>query len=118
MTPEKTITLMGKEVGFKYNLATEIAFENIANKKLAEADLEDTAEFARLAFACIISYKNAHKLEDVPVTLDDIVNEFSAKDIILTVATVAYLRKSWYEVSTVDQEKIDDEEEEGDTPKN
>ena len=120
MTPEKKITLNGKEVGFKYCLSTEQAFETIAGYPLAKADLETEADMARLSMACILAYKYAHELEEAPLTLNEILFELNAKDIIIMVATVQALRKEWYTVSEVEtaEDKLEEEEEEENKPKN
>lgn len=73
---KKKITILGKEVTIAYNIATQIAYEEITGTAFDPSALEKTGNMMALFFACILANNR-----DTTLTMDDLLTDADAGDI-------------------------------------
>ena len=70
---KKTIKLLGKKVVICYNMATQIAYEEITGNAFDVADLNKTSNAMALYLACIFANN-----PETDITLDNILKTYTA----------------------------------------
>lgn len=73
---KKQINILGHEVTISYNMATQIAYEEITQKAFDVSALEKTSNALVLFFSCIVANNPNTKL-----TFDDLLTKATAADI-------------------------------------
>lgn len=76
MIQKKQITILGRTIDIAYNMATQIAYEEITGKPFDVADMDRTGNTIALYYACIVANN-----KDTDMTFDDLVGNADAKDI-------------------------------------
>ena len=109
MEKEKKITILGEEVTLKFNMAVEISFEKITGKAFSECDMKMQENLVALYYACIVTNN-----PDTKLTIGDLVEKTSGKDIAILSTSVSEVMTAWMEPSPFEAA----EEEEGDDGKN
>ena len=108
---EKKITLMGEEVTIKFNLAVEIAYEDVVGRPFNPADLKDKKLLPALFFAAVIA--NNH---DTKVTIDYILSDATVDEIHALDVAVSETMSDWLHIPDIIKEDQPTKEEE--QPKN
>ena len=109
---EKKITLMGEEVTIKFNLAVEIAYEDVVGRPFNPADLKDKKLLPALFFAAVIA--NNH---DTKVTIDYILSDATVDEIHALDVAVSETSSDWLHIpDSIKEDQPTKEEEE--QPKN
>jgi hypothetical protein len=109
---EKKITLMGEEVTIKFNLAVEIAYEDVVGRPFNLDDFKDKKYMPALFFAAVIA--NNH---DTKVTIDYILSDATVEEIHALDEAVSETMSDWLHIPDIikeDQPTNEDEEQ----PKN
>ena len=109
---EKKITLMGEEVTIKFNLAVEIAYEDVVGRPFNPADLKDKKLLPALFFAAVIA--NNH---DTKVTIDYILSDATVEEIHALDVAVSETMSDWLHIPDIIKEDQPTNEEE-EQPKN
>ena len=108
---EKKITLMGEEVTIKFNMAVEIAYEDITGRPFNLDDFKNKKYMPALFFAAVIA--NNH---DTNLTIDYILSDATVDEIHALDVAVSETMSDWLHISDViPAEKAADDEEQ---PKN
>ena len=102
---------MGEEVTIKFNMAVEIAYEDITGRPFNVADFKDKKLLPALFFAAVIA--NNH---DTNVTMDYILSDATVDEIHALDVAVSETMSDWLHISDIiPVEKAADDEEQ---PKN
>ena len=109
---EKKITLMGEEVTIKFNLAVEIAYEDVVGRPFNPADLKDKKLLPALFFAAVIA--NNH---DTNVTMDYILSDATVEEIHALDVAVSETMSDWLHIPDIIKEDQPTNKEE-EQPKN
>lgn len=108
---EKKITILGEEITIKFNMAVELAYEEIAQKPFDLKELKSQKESLALYIAAIITNN-----PDTKITFERLVNEATGPEIALLQKTVIEAMTEWLQIPAV--EPVDEAAAEGDQPKN
>lgn len=118
MIPEKTITILGKEVRMRYCAAAETGYEALSGKSstifspiVEERDEEGKAtkvkqpaaatdDYIMLAISAIIA-AYARNNENAPITAEDILYEATPTEITELMLAVVTLRNQWYGIPDI-----------------
>ena len=73
---KKKINILGHELGIAYNMATQIAYEEITGAAFDATALEKTSNMMALYYACILANNR-----DTTLTMDDLMLRADAGDI-------------------------------------
>ena len=76
MKPKKQITILGRTIGIAYNMATQIAYEEIVGKPFDIEAMDKTSNTLALYYACIIANN-----KDTDLTFDELLEDADANDI-------------------------------------
>lgn len=76
MIPKKKITILGKDVEIAFNMATQMAYEEITGKAFDTDSLDKVSNTMALYYACILA--NNHETD---ITFDQLIAEADAHDI-------------------------------------
>lgn len=100
---KKKITFLGKEVTIAYNMATQIAYEEISGAAFEPEALHKTSNTMILYFACIIANN-----PETTITFDNLLMDASAADIKLLGETVMESFHDWCKTVMEEAPKEDD----------
>ena len=101
---KKTIKLLGKKVAICYNMATQIAYEEITGNTFDVADLNKTSNAMALYLACIFANN-----PETDITLDDLLKDATANEIKTLQNAVLDSFKEWCGVADKEQKEEDAE---------
>ena len=104
---ESTITILGEEIKIGFNMAVEIAYEEIAGKAFDLKELNSQKNSMALYMAAIITFNPNTKL-----TFDDIIMKATAAEISALGKAVVDAMEEWMKVPEVipaDEQKPDEE---------
>ena len=90
---KKTLTIMGMEVPVVFNMAVQIAYEQMTSKPFNLSDINTSAASMALCFASIITAN-----PETDITFDMLINEASAKDITTLRSAVYDCISEWCEI--------------------
>lgn len=108
---EKKITILGEEITIKFNMAVELAYEEIAQKPFDLKELKSQKESLALYIAAIITSN-----PDSKITFERLVNEATGPEIALLQKTVIEAMTEWLQIPAV--EPVNEAPTEGEQPKN
>ena len=100
------IKLLGKEVNIAFNLATEIAYEQITGEAFAIDKLSFTKNAVALYMAAII--KNN---PDIDITTEDIISKASGAEVKALSNAIYAEMKAWMNIPDVMTEKEENKDE-------
>ena len=106
------IKLLGKEVNIAFNLATEIAYEQITGEAFAIDKLSFTKNAVALYMAAIIANN-----PDIDITTEDIISKASGAEVKALSNAIYAEMKAWMnipDVMTEKEENKDEDEEKND----
>lgn len=119
---QKTITIAGKQVGIAYCFGTELAFHDLADHSLENADLTDDRQAEKLIMAAIIAYYQSLEPEqEPPVNVKDLRFHSKPKELVEALTTILSMRAEWYESpkgEATDEEPKDESKRKYRKPKN
>lgn len=104
---ESTITILGEEIKIGFNMAVEIAYEEIAGKAFDLKELNNQKNSMALYMAAIITFN-----PDTKLTFDDIIMKATAAEISALGKAVVDAMEEWMKVPEVipaDEQKPDEE---------
>lgn len=108
---DKKINILGEEITIRFNMAVEIAYEEIAGKPFSLEELESQKNSVALYMAAIIT----NNLE-TSITFDRLITEARGEEITTLGAAVVDCMKDWMAIpSVVKPEQTTDSD---DQPKN
>ena len=105
---ESTITILGEEIKIGFNMAVEIAYEEIAGIAFDLKELNSQKNSMALYMAAIITFN-----PDTKLTFDDIIMKATAAEISALGKAVVDAMEKWMKVPDVipeDEHKADDEQ--------
>lgn len=103
---KKKITILGNEVVIAFNMATEIAYEDIAGKAFEFEEIQKSVKSRLiLCYACIIANN-----EDSSITLDSLLKDATAADIKVLMEAVMWSMVEWAKIPVVMQKGEEEEE--------
>lgn len=91
-----TKIILGKQVELSYNLATQIAYEQLTDKPFDPDDFRSTKSIVLLIMACIIANN-----KDVEISLDELTRELSSEEFIDLAKAVFELYAEWNHIPSV-----------------
>ena len=100
------IKLLGKEVNIAFNLATEIAYEQITGEAFGIEKLSFTKNTVALYMAAIIANN-----PDIDITTEDIISKASGTEVKALSDAIYAEMKAWMNIPDVMDEKVDKKEE-------
>ena len=107
------IKLLGKEVNIAFNLATEIAYEQITGEAFGIEKLSFTKNAVALYMAAIIANN-----PDIDITTEDIISKASGAEVKALSNAIYAEMKAWMNIPDVmtekEEEKKDEDEEKND----
>lgn len=103
------INLLGKEVNIAFNLATEIAYEQITGEAFGIEKLSFTKNAVALYMAAIIANN-----PDIDITTEDFISKASGAEVKALSDAIYAEMKAWMNIPDVmeEKEKAKDEDEE------
>lgn len=101
---KKKITFLGKEVTISYNMATQIAYEEISGAPFDPETLSKTSNTLVLYYACIIANN-----PDTTITFDDMLLNATASDIKVLRDAVLDSFAAWCKTVTKDEPTTEDD---------
>ena len=103
------IKLLGKDVNIAFNLATEIAYEQITGEAFGIEKLSFTKNAVALYMAAIIANN-----PDIDITTEDIISKASGTEVKALSDAIYAEMKAWMDIPDVMVEKVEakDEDEE------
>jgi hypothetical protein len=105
---KKKIKILGNEVVIAFNMATEIAYEDIAGKAFDFEDIQKSVKSRLiLCYACVIANN-----PETELTLDSLLKEATAADIKDLTEAVMLSMVEWAKIPVVMQDEGKKEEEE------
>ena len=106
MTPEKKVTVLGEELDIRFNMAVEIAYEEIANEPFNVQSLERQKNIVALCMATIIANNPETK-----ITAERFIREVASDEYNTLVSAVIEAMTEWMKIpSVIPQEKPSEEE--------
>lgn len=102
---EKEITILGKQITIKYNMAVQIAYEEITGHAFDTSALDKTSNTLALYYACILVNN-----PDVEISFDDLLEKASARDIKVLRESVLDCFTDWCQSALDEYEKPEGEE--------
>lgn len=106
MTPEKKVTVLGEELDIRFNMAVEIAYEDIANEPFSVQSLERQKNIVALCMAVIIVNN-----PDTKITTEQFIREVPSDEYNAIVSAVIEAMTEWMKIpSVIPQEKPSEEE--------
>lgn len=107
---EKRITILGEDIAIRFNMAVELAYEEIADRPFLLEDMEYQKNSIALYTAAIITNN-----PDTKITFDRLITEATGEDIKVLGGAVISCMREWMNIpSVIPEEKRDDD----DQPKN
>ena len=100
------INLLGKEVNIAFNLATEIAYEQITGEAFAIDKLSFTKNAVALYMAAIIANN-----PDIDITTEDIISKASGAEVKALSNAIYEEMKAWMNIPDVMTEKEENKDE-------
>lgn len=100
------IKLLGKEVNIAFNLATEIAYEQITGEAFAIDKLSFTKNAVALYMAAIIANN-----PDIDITTEDIISKASGAEVKALSNSIYAEMKAWMNIPDVMTEKEENKDE-------
>ena len=100
------IKLLGKEVNIAFNLATEIAYEQITGEAFAIDKLSFTKNAVALYMAAIIANN-----PDIDITTEDIISKASGAEVKALSNAIYAEMKAWMNIPDVMTEKEENKDE-------
>lgn len=100
------IKLLGKEVNISFNLATEIAYEQITGEAFGIEKLNFTKNAVALYMAAIIANN-----PDIDITTEDIISKASGAEVKALSDAIYAEMKAWMNIPDVMDEKEEKKEE-------
>lgn len=76
MIQKRNINVLGRTIDIAYNMATQIAYEEITGKPFDVADMDRTGNTMALYYACIVANN-----KDTDITFDELIGNADASDI-------------------------------------
>ena len=101
---QRNINFLGKDVVICYNMATQIAYEEITGNTFDVADLNKTSNAMALYLACIFANN-----PETDITLDNILKDATANEIKTLQNAVLDSFKEWCGVADKEQKGEDAE---------
>ena len=101
---ERKITILGEEVAISFNMAVEIAYEDISGDAFDVDSLKSQKNSIALYMAAIIANN-----PDTEITVDRLLKEAKAREITALSQAVIQSMLEWLEIPTV-MKKTEDEE--------
>ena len=106
MTPEKKVTVLGEELDIRFNMAVEIAYEDITNEPFSFQSLERQKNIVALCMAAIIVNNPETK-----ITAERFIREVASDEYNAIVSTVIEAMTEWMKIpSVIPQDKPSEEE--------
>lgn len=106
MTPEKKVTVLGEELDIRFNMAVEIAYEEIANEPFNVQSLERQKNIVALCMATIIANNPETK-----ITAERFIREVASDEYNTLVSAVIEAMTEWMKIpSVIPQDKPSEEE--------
>lgn len=102
MMTEKKIKLLGEEITIRFNMAVEIAYEEITDAPFSANSLTRQKECLALGMAAIVTNK-----PDTKITLDKLLHEASGKEIAELNSALAETMSAWFEIPKVLEKEFD-----------
>lgn len=96
MISEKKINLLGEEVTIRFNMAVEIAYEEITDTPFSASSLTRQKDCLALGMAAIVTNK-----PDTKITLDKLLHEASGKEMAELNSALAETMSAWFEIPKV-----------------
>lgn len=100
------INLLGKEVNIAFNLATEIAYEQITGEAFGIEKLSFTKNAAALYMAAIIANN-----PDIDITTEDFISKASGAEVKALSDAIYAEMKAWMNIPDVMDKKVEEKEE-------
>ena len=100
MIQKRKITIMGKDVEIAYNMATQIAYEEITGKAFDTESLNKARNMMALYYACIVANN-----ESIDISFDQLLAEADAHDIKVLREAVIESFTDWCKSIDVDGKK-------------
>ena len=100
------INIIGKEVNIAFNLATEIAYEQITGEAFGIEKLSFTKNAVALYMAAIIANN-----PDIDITTEDIISKASGAEVKALSDAIYAEMKAWMNIPDVMDEKVEKKEE-------
>lgn len=97
---QKTITILGEEVKIDFNMAVEIAYEEISGKPFNVEDLKTQTASIALYMAAIITSN-----PDTTITVERLMKEASGQEIGLLSQTIINAMVEWMAIPSVIKEE-------------
>ena len=97
---KKTITIFGQPVELAFNLAAQIAWEDITGKAFDISDIKSRKDAIALFMACIIAGNS-----DTTITIDKLMFELSFDDIQVLDNAIGDLIREWYHLPATAQKE-------------
>ena len=115
MTPEKKVTVLGEELDIRFNMAVEIAYEDIANEPFSVQSLERQKNIVALCMAVIIVNN-----PDTKITTEQFIREVPSDEYNAIVSAVIEAMTEWMKIPSVipKSEKAEESDQSDDSPKN
>ena len=96
MTPEKKVTVLGEELDIRFNMAVEIAYEEIANEPFNVQSLERQKNIVALCMATIIANNPETK-----ITAERFIREVASDEYNTLVSAVIEAMTEWMKIPSV-----------------
>ena len=117
MTKERKLNILGEDIIIRFNMAVEIAYEDITGEAFSLQGIDKQKNSVALCMAAIIVNN-----PDTAITTDRFIKEISAVDYTNIVTAVVESMTEWMQIPAVlpkdDQPDEQHNDDEGDTPKN
>jgi len=94
---KETIKLLGEDVVVAFNLAVQIAYEDITEKPFVLTEINGRKQQAALYMAVIIANNPETK-----ITMDSLLSEASFEDLQLLDVTIGAMIREWYNIPNLD----------------
>lgn len=110
---EKKITILGEEVVIRFNMAVEIAYEEIVDAPFNAASLQRQKDCLALGIAAIITCN-----PDTKITMERLLTEATGSEMTALNNALAESMKEWFEVPVVEKQEDAAPAEGDEQPKN
>lgn len=91
-----TINVLGRDVIIAYNLATQIAYEQLTDRPLEPDDFKRTKNIVLLIMACIIANNS-----DIEINLEELTHKLTGEEFIGLAKVVLELYAEWNHIPSV-----------------
>ena len=88
--------VLGRDVTIAYNLATQIAYEQLTDKTLEPDDFKSTKNIVLLIMACIIANNS-----DIEISLEELTHKLTGEEFIDLAKIVLELYAEWNHIPSV-----------------